>query len=107
MRCIASPNTMPMIACRVRDLNSKSTKKSTTQASGPSGMNAQWLLRYRNGPSRYSTSITRSASPVAGRRVTRLAKRSRNTLNEITRSASITSPPGAPSSSRRLRMRAA
>ena len=51
--------------------------------------NAQLDFMWRNGPSRYSVSIRF----FSGQRVTRLAKCSRNTLNEITRSASITSPP--------------
>jgi hypothetical protein len=52
------------------------------------------------GPSRYSVSIFWRW----GQSVTRLPKRSRNTLKLITRSASITSPPGI---GRRDRMRAA
>ena len=56
---------------------------------------------WRNGPSRYSVSIRF----VSGQSVTRLANLSRNTLNEITRSASITSPP--PGMGVRALMRAA
>ena len=44
MRRTASPNSISMTFCRIRDLNSKSTKKSTRQPPG-TGSNIQWLLR--------------------------------------------------------------
>src|SRR6056300_477396 len=85
MRCIASLKTTPMMPCKTTFLNSKSTKNDTSHPSSVSA-NDQLDFIYLNGPSKYSVSSFLSS----GHKTTRLPKRSRNTLNEITKSASIT-----------------